>query len=135
MIREATRTFDFMGIYQVTKACEDRPYFIHHPILLRFFQKLKGRVYFVYILEQEVVGFVAADNNFVGDLKVMPKHRGNGIGTELRLRIEKHILAKHNRMIILAPKHCLDFYLTNGYKVIGTKRFTKDIEMFKEVIQ
>ena len=133
MIRKATRPYDLIGIYEVIKSCGDKFKFLHSPILLWLFQKLKQRIYFVYILEEKVVGFVSAEKNISGDLWVIPEHRSKGIGKKLRLHVEDFILSKYNSIIIYSPKESYKYYLSCGYKVIDTKKSLKgDIRLSKE---
>jgi len=130
---QATTDFDLQGIYSVIKSCQGRFKFVHHPIFLRIFRKLKSREYFVYIMGNEVLGFVAANKNFVGDLLVDGRHRHEGIGTKLRHYIEAYVLSKHLKMIITAPQKARDYYEQAGYKFVEALRFTKDVKMIKEV--
>ena len=133
MIREAKRPFDLIGIYEVIKSCNDKPYFIHSPFLLWLFQKLKQRIYFVYIFQREVVGFVAVQNNLSGDLWVRPEHRNKGIGKKLRLHVEDFVLNKYDSLIVYSPKENYKYYLPYGYRVIETKKSLKgDIKLLKK---
>ena len=69
---------------------------------------------YVYVLKQQVIGFIGLNNNYIEGIFVDSKHQHNGIGKALLNKVKEN---RNNLMLKVYQKNtnAIKFYKHNGF--------------------
>ena len=84
---------------------------------------------YVYVLKQQVIGFIGLNNNYIEGIFVDSKHQHNGIGKALLNKVKEN---RNNLMLKVYQKNtnAIKFYKHNGFikKEENIDKDTKELE-------
>ena len=84
---------------------------------------------YVYLIEENIVGFIGLNENFIEGIFVDTNNQGNGIGTLLlnKVKESRNILSLN---VYKNNKNAIKFYEKNNFKIIDEKidKNTNEIE-------
>ena len=84
--------------------------------------------YYGYYIDDELVGVIELNKNYINQLVVKKDYQGNKIGTLLI----NFILEKLDTVEIDATKTCISFYNKFGFECIGDIKNKNSIKMLKK---